>query len=397
MVGDCFSVLFGRVVDVWLDATCGLEGWVVMDEREEGQPKYLQIVESLRKGLASGQYRSGVRLPSEAELTRRFKVSRMTVVKAIQQLQQEGLVVRRAGSGTYAAQEAIGESLVFGLLIPDLGQTEIFEPICRGMVRSPQARKHSLLSGHSFASAEDKEEQAKQLCRHYLDQKVNGVFFAPLEFSAHRDRVNREILKSLDQANIPVVLLDRCGLAFPAAGKHDLVGLDNRRAGYVVTEHLLKLGAKNIAFLARRGSVETVEARIVGCREALYAQGQGLADTVIVRDEAMDAEEIGRILKERTIEAFVCANDHTAANLMKVLQELGVRIPGEVRIVGFDDVSYANFLPVPLTTMHQPCGDIGAAAMSAMLERIGNPSLAPRSILLDAHLVVRQSCGAMKN
>ncbi len=363
-------------------------------EGRGGQPKYQQIVESLRKALATGQYRSGARLPSEAELTRRFKVSRMTVVKAIQQLQQEGLVVRRVGSGTYAAQEVSADSFVFGLLIPDLGQTEIFEPICRGMVRSPQARKHSLLWGHSFASAEDKEEQAKQLCRHYLAQRVNGVFFAPLEFSAHRDRVNREILKTLDQANIPVVLLDRCGLAFPAAGKHDLVGLDNRRAGYVITDHLLKAGAKKIVFLARRGSVETVEARIVGCREALYAQGATLVDTVIVRDDAMDADEIRGVLAGRSIDAIVCANDHTAANLMKTLLEIGVTIPEEIRIAGFDDVSYASLLPVPLTTMHQPCGDIGAAAMSAMLERIGNPSLAPRSILLDAHLVVRRSCGA---
>ncbi len=357
------------------------------------QPKYLNIVGSLKKNLASGQYRGGARLPSEAELTRKFKVSRMTVVKAIQQLQQEGLVVRRVGSGTYAAPETESESLVFGLLIPDLGQTEIFEPICRGMVRSPQARKHSLLWGHTFASAENKEEQAKQLCQHYLEQKVSGVFFAPLEFSPHRERVNREILKAIDQASVPVVLLDRCGLAFPAMGRHDLVGLDNRRAGYVVTDHLLKLGAKNIAFLAREGSVETVEARIVGCREALYAKGKSLVETIIVRDDAMDSEAIQNVIRTRSINAIVCANDHTAANLMKTLLGVGIRIPEEVRIVGFDDVSYAGLLPVPLTTMHQPCGDIGAAAMSAMLERINNPSLAPRSILLDAHLVVRKSCG----
>ena len=69
----------------------------------------------------------------------------MTVVKAVQQLQQQGLLVRRPGSGTYVANEGTNDSgLVFGLLIPELGQTEIFEPICRGMVRSPLAAKHSL-------------------------------------------------------------------------------------------------------------------------------------------------------------------------------------------------------------------------------------------------------------
>jgi GntR family transcriptional regulator, arabinose operon transcriptional repressor len=377
-----------------------------MDEMEAGfdgsgnrgdisQPKYLHIVETLRKNLNSGHYRGGARLPSEAELTRRFKVSRMTVVKAIQHLQQEGLVVRRVGSGTYAATPAGSESFVFGLLIPDLGETEIFEPICRGMVRSPQAKRHSLLWGHSFASADNKEEQAKQLCQHYLEQKVNGVFFAPLEFSPHRERVNREILKNLDRAAVPVVLLDRCGLTFPATSRHDLVGLDNRRAGYVITEHLLKLGARNIAFLSRKGSVETVEARIVGCREALFDVGRSLVDTIIIREGAIDPTMIRETLDRCLIDAIVCANDHIAANLMQTLLGLGVQVPDQVRIAGFDDVSYAGLLPVPLTTMHQPCGNIGAAAMSAMLERINNSFLSPRSILLDAHLVVRQSCGTV--
>jgi GntR family transcriptional regulator of arabinose operon len=364
-------------------------------DHESSQPKYLHIVATLRKLLKSGHYGGGARLPSEAELTRRFNVSRMTVVKAIQHLQQEGLVVRRVGSGTYAAPQAGSVGLVFGLLIPDLGETEIFEPICRGMVRSPQSKRHSLLWGHSFASADNKEEQAKQLCQHYLDQKVNGVFFAPLEFSPHRERINREILKNLDQATIPVVLLDRCGLSFPATSRHDLVGLDNRRAGYVITEHLLKLGAKNIAFLTRKGSVETVEARIVGCREALFAVGRSLVDIIIVREDAMDAKMIREVVGRSSIDALVCANDHIAANLMQTLLGMGIRVPEQVRVAGFDDVSYAGLLPVPLTTMHQPCGNIGAAAMSAMLERINNPSLSPRSILLDAHLVVRQSCGTI--
>jgi GntR family transcriptional regulator of arabinose operon len=366
------------------------------EERDNSsQPKYLHIVQTLRKNLNSGHYRGGARLPSEAELTRRFKVSRMTVVKAIQHLQQEGLVVRRVGSGTYAAPQVGSERLVFGLLIPDLGETEIFEPICRGMVRSPQAKRHSLLWGHSFASADNKEEQAKQLCQHYLDEKVNGVFFAPLEFSPHREHVNRQILKDLDRAAVPVVLLDRCGLTFPATSRHDLVGLDNRRAGYVVTEHLLKLGAKNIAFLARKGSVETVEARIVGCREALFDVGRSIVDTIIVGEGAIDPKTIREAVDRSLIDAIVCANDHIAANLMQALLGLGVQVPEQVRVAGFDDVSYAGLLPVPLTTMHQPCGNIGAAAMSAMLERINSPFLSPRSILLDAHLVVRQSCGSL--
>src|SRR5205823_8438380 len=96
-------------------------------------------------------------------------------------------------------------------------------------------------------------------------------------------------------------------------------------------------------------------------------------------------------------DAFVCANDRTAGQLMHVLQALGYRIPRDVRIVGIDDVEYASLLPVPLTTVHQPCREIGAAAMAAMLDRIDQPGMLSRDILVECRLVVRDSCGAKKH
>jgi len=69
-------------------------------------------------------------------------------------------------------------------------------------------------------------------------------------------------------------------------------------------------------------------------------------------------------------------------------------IPRDVRIVGIDDVNYASLLPVPLTTIRQPCREIGAAALEAMLDRLDRPNMPARDILLDCELIVRESCGA---
>jgi len=79
---------------------------------------------------------------------------------------------------------------------------------------------------------------------------------------------------------------------------------------------------------------------------------------------------------------------------MHNLIDLNYRIPNDVRIVGIDDVQYANLLPVPLTTVHQPCREIGVAAVAAMLERIESPDMPSRDVLLVCRLVVRESCGA---
>ncbi len=104
--------------------------------------------------------------------------------------------------------------------------------------------------------------------------------------------------------------------------------------------------------------------------------------------------ELGRIVDRLKPEAIVCANDRTAGQVMHSLIELNYQVPRDVRIVGIDDVQYANLLPVPLTTVHQPCREIGVAAVAGMLERIASPDMPTRDILLDCRLVVRSSCGA---
>jgi GntR family transcriptional regulator of arabinose operon len=358
------------------------------------QPKYLQIIDAVKQNIQAGRYRNGARLPSEAELMRRFSVSRMTVVKAMQHLQQAGLLVRRAGSGTYANTNENSQKPVFGLLIPDLGRTEIFEPICQGMSASPNTSGHSLSWGHSAGAGENNEDAVERLCEQYIEQRVSGAFFAPIEFGARRDHVNRRVLKALNAARIPVVLLDRCVLKYPARSEYDLVGLDNRRAGYIMTQHLIRQGSKRVGFFAVEGSAETVDDRIVGYREALYAADIALDRRLVLRADPSDADALRLAVESHQIDALLCANDLTAAQVMRTLLGMGMRIPLDIRIAGIDDVRYAELLPVPLTTLHQPCRDIGATAIATMLDRIGNPHLPARSVLLNGTLVVRQSCGA---
>jgi DNA-binding LacI/PurR family transcriptional regulator len=361
---------------------------------EPEEHKYQLIFENLQEGISSGRYAPGTRLPSELELVRRFDVCRVTAAKAIKKLQQLGLVERRVGSGTYVKAQPTDSSRLFGLLIPELGQTEIFEPICRGMAGFPLASRNSLLWGQSIGVNEPKEQIAEELCQQYISERVSGVFFAPLELVPGMDEVNRNIAEMLNRAKIPVVLLDRCYMSYPARSKYDLIGIDNRRTAYAAVEHLIKTGARRIAFLGKPFSAQTVEARIAGYREALLAHGLNREGDLVFRCDPEDLKQIGRIFKRHRPHAFLCANDHTAANLMRTLIALGVSIPEKTRIVGIDDVKYASLLPIPLTTQHQPCLDLGRIAMATMIDRLEHPDLPVRDISLACRLVVRKSCGS---
>jgi GntR family transcriptional regulator of arabinose operon len=358
-----------------------------------GIPKYRQVYEDLLSAIKSGSYQPGDRLPSEAELGKHYNTSRITVAKAVNELQILGFVSRRAGSGTHVLAPATSTGRVFGLLIPDLGRTEIFEPICHGMMQSPRSKPHSLLWGHSMGEAAQQEKEAEHLCNQYVRQKVSGVFFAPLEFTPAKDAVNNRIVGALDHAGIPIVLLDRCYAPCFLRSKYDLVGIDNRRAGFLITHHLLCHGVKRIAFVAKPLSASTVASRIAGYREALFSSGVHLEQDLVRRGDPDDPDFIRKLLKECRPEAIVCANDFIAARVMASLASKGVSVPQQMRIVGIDDVKYASLLPVPLTTQHQNCADIGAMAMATMLQRIENPNLPIRDVLLQTNTVIRKSCG----
>ena len=330
--------------------------------------------------------------PSEAVLCERFDASRITVAKAIQTLQGQGLVNRRAGSGTYVQLPPSSTSLQFGLLIPELGRTEIFEPICQGIISSPLSKSHSLIWGHSAEAGEDdREAAAEQLCQQYIEQKVAGVFFAPLEFTRSRDKANRRIIAALQHADMPVVLLDRCYEIYPRRSLYDLVGIDNHRAGHSLTLHLQEHGARRIVFVTRPNHASTVDERIAGYFEAIR-DAAGYPGHV-ARLDGNDTEAVRQLMETEAPDAIVCANDLTAASLMHTLERLRVTIPQQVRLVGVDDVSYAKFLPVPLTTIRQDCAEIGSVAMALMLDRIQRPHRAPRDVLIHFDLIVRESCG----
>jgi len=355
------------------------------------QSKHARIRQTLTDQIASGRYDAGQRLPSESALVKTFSVSRPTVNRVLRELQLAGLIDRRAGSGSYVRADAAAQGYVFGLLIPELGRTEIFEPICRGMADAQHGSRHVLLWGASLTEGANLEEQAAQACRQLVARNVSGVFFAPLELTPEKDAINRRIANVLDRAAIPVVLLDRDLVPYPARSHYDLVGIDNRRAGYVLAAHLLQHGCRRVAFVGRPGSAPTVDARINGYKEAL--NDAGFAPHVCRIDPA-DRAQVKAVLRKPRPDGFVCANDFTAAQFLRTLEGLKVTVPRDVRLVGVDDVKYASLLPVPLTTIHQPCAHLGTMAIAAMLERLGHPKMPPRDVLVDFRLVVRASCGS---
>lgn len=362
------------------------------------QPKHQHVFETLKDEILSGKYDARRRLPSEAQLVRRFGISRPTISRALRDLKEAGFLDRRPGSGTYLSPNARPSAGYFGMIIPGHGATEIFTPICAEIARKCQQAGYTLLWGDSSSrDLEARANQALELCAQYVRQEVAGVFLEPLELIPGREAINQEIIRTLSAARIPVVLLDRDIVNFPERSAYDLVGIDNLTAGFRLADHLLRLGARRLTFVSRPGSAPTVQQRIAGVHDALLHAGIAGAQEQIAAGDPDDLAFVrglvGQSAKRRP-DALICANDATAARLLVTLGALGLSVPRDIRLASFDDVQYASLLTPPLTTIHQPCEQIGAVAVQALLQRIREPDTPPREILLHAPLVVRRSCGA---
>lgn len=362
--------------------------------------KHRQIYRELLSDIENGAYSTTSRLPSEAQLVSRFGVSRPTVARALRDLQIEGRIERRAGSGSYLVQgdrAPAPATRQLGVLVPPFGVTDFFEAICGELAGLARAHDHGLLWGggtHGKPSAEITPEQAEEICEHFIERAVSGVFFVPFEFLPDQEVVSQRIAERLRQAGIAVILLDRDLVPYPDRSEFDLVGIDNFAAGYMLADHLIKLGLKRIAFLAHAKSAPTVAARIAGAREALIAAKLPPEGRFVYMGNPEDLAFVRNLVAGRTLDAVICGNDHTAAQLMQSLARTKVRVPQDLRVVGCDDLRYARLLTVPLTTIHQPCREIAIVAMRTMMERIADPTLPARNVLLAPRLVVRSSCGA---
>ncbi len=362
------------------------------------RPKYISIADALRHDILAGKYDSHAKFPSEGTLVRRFGVSRPTIERALRELKQTGLLESRAGSGSYLTFAARNATGAIGVIAPDYRKIDFFTDLCDHIASDARARGYdTFLSDSSAPNVNDRGNWAIEIAQAYAERRTAGVLLEPVDLIPESYEATSKVLAVLAARKIPVVLLDRDYLQPPERSRYDLVGIDNVQAGYRLGLHLVDSGAKNIRFLTQPNYASTIRGRIQGVSQAVVDAGLMWRKDYVFGTTFLESADFRRLMRGRNRpDAFVCRNDQTAAILLQKLSALKLRVPDDVRIAGFDDAKLAKFLTPPLTTIRQPVKTIASIAVASLLERIRNPDLAPRSILLDAPMIVRLSTSIAK-
>ncbi len=350
--------------------------------------KYRKVADELRDNILSGRYAPGEPFPSVKMLCRRFRISHLTAVKALETLKGMGLVRSRNGVGTFVARK----TKLIGLIVPTVRQAEIFPPIVREISRLCQGSGIGIdFADISCETSDNGRADILATARRMLESGLSGVIFHPLDFGDDSKAVNRDVVKMFREEGIPLVILDSDLDADAVDGipRPDFVGVDNREMGEMAGRHVLDAGARSVAFVAWSDFCSNVVKRRDGLRCALArVRGAKLSgEYVWRRDEAaMRAAWV-----RKPPDAVVCASDMVAANVLKLLARIGRRCPEDVLVTGVNDVDLATLVSPALTTVHQPCEAIAQTAFETLIWRMENPAAEPRRIMVATSLVVRDS------
>ena len=326
-----------------------------------------------------------------------FAVSRTTVSRALRDLELQGMIRRRRGSGTYVRElTPATEHLDLAFFVPWV-EAGSGLPYVEGLIHQRLAdlasRRQSTLLLKCLADGADLSERAVDAARSLIDLRIDGVFYYPAELPGDQMQLNRVVVDLLVAAGIRVVLIDRDIVPFPGRSEFTRIGYDNRRGGVVLTEHLIHVGCKRIAFVGIPEVSTAVADRLAGYYEAHRMYGMRVDKKLV---HMVDEVEITRTFCDELIrrdkpDAIICKMDRFAALIGRHLMAKGIKIGEDIKLAGFDDDPIAELLPVPLTTIRLPVQSFAQAAYEAMLDNVTGTDTNARQIVIDAELVVRGS------
>ena len=351
--------------------------------------KYTAVADALRQQIDAGRFAAGELLPTEQELAGQYGISRLTLRKALAQLEAEELVVRRSGAGTVVRHDlvpaAAGQVLYVGQT-QDHYFTKLYEALCS------EARSRGFTVGSLDADAAARRRDVLQRSRRLVCVEDAWPRIEPLVAAdAHVTCIGGFY-----------------GISRPGELGRAMyvVSSDTYRAIGLAVDHLVSLGHRRIALVDHahhpgptpwRGRIHPRRSTYLGYCSALLKAG--------IRDErviGVPTFEVGsrdwqiECLRHYLAEvanaptAFVCAQDFQAGALLRALKEEGYRVPADASVVGLGDTPWTEWLAPPLTSVR--LGEAEMARLALILTQEPVPD-AVRLVRIEPEVVVRHSCG----
>lgn len=341
-----------------------------MAETEKKTAKYRFLVDTIREKIKSGAYAPGERMESENVLSETFGYSRQTVRQALGVLEQEGLIVRRRGSGTYIRADdrrlQHGSSVaVITTYISDY----IFPTIIRGIEETLTNAGYSMTLGVT----NNRVEEESRILQELIDRRIDGVIVEGTKTAFPNP--NAELYRKLKKMGVPVVFFNGYYRDLPGSV---YVVTDDRGAGLQAVDLLISKGCRRLGGVFKSDDMQG-HGRYAGFSEGLIRNGCLLSDENVVW---YTTAEKNRLFREdnrdymferlRGCDGIVCYNDQIAYGVIELLMSRSVRVPEDVLVTGFDNSSVSEYSPVKITSFNHPKDEMGRIAANKLINMLQN-------------------------
>jgi LacI family transcriptional regulator len=290
--------------------------------------------------------------------------------------------IRRLGyrSNDLARTLKLGTTRTIGLVVADISNP-FYGSCAQGVALVARRRGYTVLLSASDEGLEAEREYVELLVR----QRIAGLLVVPAAG-------DHSYLASERSRGLPIVALDR-----PLEGlENDCVLVENEAGARAMTEHLLGHGRRRIALLSGSTDIYTYAMRVEGYRRAMEAAG--VPEMIRVIDATVDgaAEATVALMSgaERP-DSICCVNNRVTVGVLGTLGRLGISVPDELAVIGFDDFELSDVVRPRLTMVRQPAIELGEHAATLLIDRIeGLESGPPRALTLPVEVMIRDSCGS---
>ena len=329
-------------------------------------------------GIKEVAARAGVSIGTVSNvLNRPSFVSEPMRAKVLEAIEELGFVRNDTGR-----QLRAGQSRTIAYVMLDAANP-FFADVAKGIEEISRERGVGLYLCDSVGDTGREADYLELL----LEQRVRGVLITPVEHDT-------TMLEPLRRQGVAVVLLDRAG-----GSSWCSVGVDDVQGGTLAAAHLAERGHQRIAFVGGPMSTPQVADRLRGARKAMKRAGQPADAVVVVATDALDVaegrragERIAALPRARRPTAAFCANDLLALGLLQHMTQLGVDVPGELAILGYDDIDFAAAAAVPLSSVRQPRQLLGRTAAELLFaESDSDEAHVHQQVVFRPELVVRSS------
>lgn len=348
------------------------------------QPLYKQIMNEIKKQIDIEQIKIGDKLPTELELAKNHQVSRITAKRVLTELENEGLIVRKRGAGSFLIDplqmKETGPAAKNILLLVPFFEDENFTDYANSIAKGIEG------SGYSFFIQQVESFQEVTLAE--FQKQYAGVIYYPSS-STHLLPFFYELY--LD--GFPVMFIDKKleGIDYP------VVMADNVQGSYTATKYLLENGYRDILFVASGLTSNKVRDRYFGYIKAMHEAE--ISNTHFFEYHESDNEEekfellerMAQYIYSRDISAILAENDLLAVMLIQKLKSFELFVPNDVSVLGFDDIIAAQLLSPSVTTVVSPLAQIGRKAAELLLQQISTGEIVEGDYFLPVDLVVRDS------